>query len=66
MINLLRRCENCVFSCNNLHNNWITCNPKLPDWVFTQIDYAMHTVDNFEAERCPAFRLRDIGENHNV
>jgi hypothetical protein len=70
MINLLRRCENCVNSKKN-ENNSITCIPQLPYWVTSIINN--HTVfalalrvANDTAECCPAFRLRDIGENHNV
>lgn len=68
MTNLLRRCENCV-------NGWgkntysVKCTPKLPFWavdIIHDIADLTQIVHNESAEYCPAFRLRAIGENHNV
>ena len=60
---LIKRCENCVFRYGKVKNNWITCNPKLPDWVYSQISETTSTVNNYEAEYCNAFRLRETGVN---
>lgn len=71
MTNLLRRCENCVNSAGVTEHNSIHCFPKLPFWVHDLVYEHPHwepatKVHNNSAEQCDAFRLRDIGENHNV
>ncbi len=65
MTNLLRRCENCVFGHRPI-NNIVDCEPVIPEWMYPYVERQYQMVKNNEAETCSAFRLRDIGENHNV
>lgn len=73
MTNLLRRCENCVNAITKyVEVNEYRCEPKVPYWISklfipTDVkDRLNFVVRNDAAERCPAFRLREIGENRNV
>lgn len=73
MTNLLRRCENCVNAvAKYIEVDDIRCEPPMPYWVeklFIPQDYRgnfNYIVPNNAAEKCKAFRLRDIGENRNV
>jgi len=73
MTNLLRRCENCVNAvAKYIEDNDMLCEPRMPYWVENLYIPREHRgkfnyiVPNVAAEECKAFRLRDIGENHNV